>query len=548
MPQTNRESSVGQLARRIKSTYVRSDYEHPEAPSLAELAKKKGRPVSIEGGECKLVLATFVLCEQGGILMHSQLTTRVETIVSVDRFLLKCGPRNATPPTEVSVPPDCDDDAFAIYAERAIALGYNFSQLSDIRWRAVLGHRYKATQGADVFAYVEISRESARDGDEIEIKFTRDGGEQRSIIFDVARGMKNGSSRSFDGEGDIGKNNGPRGRLIVYFKVEDQMPHPDSPAPKFDYAALAQATVTRKAATNVSLMTKAELIDAVGQSMIGQRDAIETIVKHVRMKFAAKSLKGRDKPLVILLPGPTGTGKTELARALSSALSASLDRFDMGECADEHDIGKLIGSTVGYMGSDQPGKLPQSIREANAKNGRYFALFDEVEKAHFRTWQSLLAFFDEGRVSDPKGTAIAPKDSVVLMTTNLCSEEIALDPDPDRVESILRKSGRFSPELMGRIDHIVPMPRLKIEDNLKMIHLVATAIAKEYDIDLAVTDPGSLLALYLAGESEIYNSGGRAVAKLIKKILGEDFMDLQDQEIKAAILEEREDRVHAIAA
>jgi DNA polymerase III delta prime subunit len=310
--------------------------------------------------------------------------------------------------------------------------------------------------------------------------------------------------------------------------------------PKMDYASIAAPTEKRN-----PLPTQAELVSKIQEKVIGQKDAIEIVAKRVRGKLGEVAREDRSsKPLVLCFPGPTGTGKTELAKGLARALGVELVRFDMGEFGEEYKISNLLGSSLGYQGSEGGGKLPNALRAAG--HGRLVILFDEVEKAHSSLWQRLLAFFDEGRAADSKGDASAPKDTIVIMTTNRCADAIA--KTPNNAKDILRLDGFFSPEFLGRIDKIVALPKLSPEEMAQLCHLKVTTLADRWAIRIVEVEPDALRELYLGCRDLAELSGGRGIEEHIKDTLTDDFLDLQAQGVADARLVLADARVRVLEA
>ncbi len=195
------------------------------------------------------------------------------------------------------------------------------------------------------------------------------------------------------------------------------------------------------------------LADTLKERVIGQDDAVELISDAIIRQRAG--IKDENKPIgSFMFLGPTGVGKTELAKALADALFDSeshIIRIDMSEYMEAHSVAKLIGAPPGYIGYDEGGQLTEKVR----RNPYSIVLFDEIEKAHHDVFNLLLQILDDGRLSDSQGRTVDFKNTIIIMTSNLGSE-LLLSKSPDRlkqVEGLLKQS--FKPEFLNRIDEII---------------------------------------------------------------------------------------------
>ena len=220
-----------------------------------------------------------------------------------------------------------------------------------------------------------------------------------------------------------------------------------------------QIPVTRIVEGEVEKLIAME--DRLRQRVVGQQEAITAVANAVRR--ARAGLQDPDRPLgSFVFLGPTGVGKTELARALAEFLfddEQALIRIDMSEYQEQHSVSRLIGAPPGYIGYDEAGQLTEAVRR------RPYAviLLDEVEKAHPGVLNVLLQLLDDGRLTDAKGRHVDFRNAIVIMTSNLGSQDIAAHPPTDdgnldaetraRVSAALR--AHFRPELLNRIDDVI---------------------------------------------------------------------------------------------
>ncbi len=198
------------------------------------------------------------------------------------------------------------------------------------------------------------------------------------------------------------------------------------------------------------------LEEQLHRRIVGQDAAVEAVADAVRSGRAGLGHPGRPVGSFLFL-GPTGVGKTELARALAEALFGSPDRLvrlDMSEYADRSAVTRLIGAPPGHVGYDEAGQLTEAVR----RDPYTVLLLDEIEKAHAEVIATLLQVLDAGRLTDARGRVVDFRHAIVIMTSNLGSEEILAGADPEVVQFAVRR--HFRPEFLNRVDDVVPFTAL----------------------------------------------------------------------------------------
>ena len=262
--------------------------------------------------------------------------------------------------------------------------------------------------------------------------------------------------------------------------------------------------------------------DYLGKRVIGQREAITAVSNAVRR--ARAGLQDPNRPIgSFLFLGPTGVGKTELAKALASFLfddDTALLRIDMSEFAEKHAVARLIGAPPGYVGYEEGGLLTESIR----RRPYQVILFDEVEKAHPDIFNTLLQVLDEGRLTDGQGRTVDFKNSVILLTSNLGAEHLVKlrDGEPveharDAVMKEVRKA--FRPEFLNRLDDILLFQRLSREQMHDIVHIQLQRLEKLLRERHITLDIGDDAAQYLADQGYDPLYGARPLKRVIQQML-----------------------------
>lgn len=209
------------------------------------------------------------------------------------------------------------------------------------------------------------------------------------------------------------------------------------------------------------------LAETLKERVIGQDSAVELISDAIIRQRAG--IKDENKPIgSFLFLGPTGVGKTELAKALAEALFDSeshIVRLDMSEYMEQYSVSKLIGSAPGYVGYEEGGQLTEKVR----RNPYSIVLFDEIEKAHHDVFNILLQILDDGRLTDSQGRCVDFKNTIIIMTSNIGSD-ILLSHDANKeamVNQLLKEN--FKPEFLNRIDEIITFNPLTKDVQLKIV-------------------------------------------------------------------------------
>lgn len=277
------------------------------------------------------------------------------------------------------------------------------------------------------------------------------------------------------------------------------------------------------------------LEEELSERVIGQREAIEVLCRAVRR--GRTGLSNPDRPICSLIfTGPTGVGKTELAKALAQSLFGSekaLLRFDMSEYMEKHSVAKLVGSPPGYVGYDDGGALTESVR----KKPYSIVLFDEIEKAHPDVFDLLLQILEDGRLTDSHGRQSDFRNTVIIMTSNLGSGGSkragfgSNESDENRQKNAATEAlhAVFRAEFLNRVDEIIVFSRLTERDTEQIARKMLSDAAKRADgIGIELSFDDSVIKL-IAGEgmSDIYGARPlrRAVTRLIEDALSEEIVE-----------------------
>ena len=286
----------------------------------------------------------------------------------------------------------------------------------------------------------------------------------------------------------------------------------------------------------VSKMMQGELQKLAGleqrlhERVIGQDEAVHAVAAAIRR--SRSGLADPDRPIgSFLFLGPTGVGKTELAKSLAEQLfddERSMVRIDMSEYMEKFSVQRLIGAPPGYVGYDEGGQLTEAVR----RHPYSVILLDEVEKAHPDVFNVLLQVLDDGRLTDGQGRVVSFKNSIIIMTSNLGSQfiqQFAEDGDKeamdDAIQTALRQS--FRPEFLNRIDEVITFNSLQVEDLEKIVDLQLAKVRERLAtrrISLEVT-PAAMERLALDGFDPAYG------ARPLKRLIQHEIVDLAANQV-----------------
>jgi ATP-dependent Clp protease ATP-binding subunit ClpB len=263
--------------------------------------------------------------------------------------------------------------------------------------------------------------------------------------------------------------------------------------------------------------------DELAKRVVGQRDAVRAVSDAVRRSRAGLGDPARPIGSFLFL-GPTGVGKTELCKALASFMfdtEEALVRIDMSEYMEKHAVARLIGAPPGYVGYEEGGRLTESIR----RRPYAVVLFDEIEKAHPDVFNVLLQMLDDGRLTDGQGRTVDFKNTVVVMTSNIGSQQIqeltSKGAEDWEIEAAVREQLKafLRPELLNRIDETIIFHQLRREQIAKIVEIQLERLRQrlhEREISIELT-PAAVDAIANEGYDPVY--GARPLKRVIQQRL-----------------------------
>jgi ATP-dependent Clp protease ATP-binding subunit ClpC len=306
--------------------------------------------------------------------------------------------------------------------------------------------------------------------------------------------------------------------------------------------------------------------------VIGQQEAIETVSKAVRR--ARAGLKDPKRPIgSFIFLGPTGVGKTELAKALAEFMFGSEDaliKIDMSEFMERHNVSRLVGAPPGYVGFDEGGQLTEAVRRKNY----CVILLDEVEKAHPEVFNILLQILEDGHLSDAKGRRVDFRNSIIIMTSNLGAKqlqtnsalgfrergdsdasraEVSYDLMKEKVANELKQN--FRPEFLNRIDATVVFRSLTVEEITQIVDLMLQRVrdqlrAQQMQLDVTQAAKDHIIKL---GYDAAYGARPlrRVIQNLVEDVLAEHLLLGQYEPGTTIVVDKGEDaglEIHAAEA
>jgi ATP-dependent Clp protease ATP-binding subunit ClpB len=262
--------------------------------------------------------------------------------------------------------------------------------------------------------------------------------------------------------------------------------------------------------------------EGLGARLVGQRDAVRAVSDAVRR--ARAGISDPDRPTgSFLFLGPTGVGKTELAKTLAEFLfddERAIVRIDMSEYGEKHSVARLVGAPPGYVGYEEGGQLTEAVR----RRPYSVVLLDEVEKAHPEVFDILLQVLDDGRLTDGQGRTVDFRNVILVLTSNLGSAFLA---DPELDEKATREAvmdlvkASFKPEFLNRLDEVVMFDALSTDDLTHIVDLQLEALGRRLAARRITLDVTAAAKEWLAVTGWDPAYGARPLRRLVQQAIGD---------------------------
>ena len=323
-----------------------------------------------------------------------------------------------------------------------------------------------------------------------------------------------------------------RDQIEKYEKLKDQKVDPDK-TPVISEKVM-EKIIEEKTNIPVGDLQKQEqmqlknLADDLKKHIIGQDKAVDVISKAIRRNRVGFNKSGR--PIgSFLFVGPTGVGKTELAKQLAKQMfgtEKSMIRFDMSEYMEQYSVSKLIGSAPGYVGYEEAGQLTEKVRH----NPYSLILFDEIEKAHPDVLHLFLQILDDGHLTDSQGRTVSFKDTIIIMTSNagqgIKSASVGFSAENNHNEQFKKVLGQyFKPEFLNRLDDIVEFEPLSKESLIQIVDLMldkTNEMIKDQDLHINVTPEAKDLLVEKGYDPDM---GARPLRRVIQAMIEDKVAD-----------------------
>ena len=283
--------------------------------------------------------------------------------------------------------------------------------------------------------------------------------------------------------------------------------------------------------------------------VIGQNEAVEAVARAIRRSRAG--LKSTKRPPSFIFVGPTGVGKTELAKAVAYEMfgsEKSIIRFDMSEYMESNSVAKLIGAPPGYVGYDEAGQLTDRVK----RNPYSIILFDEIEKAHNDVFNILLQILDDGRLTDSQGNTVSFENTIIIMTSNagsnLNANSIGFGATSDAAKNKMLSALRdiFRPEFLNRIDEIIVFDSLNSEQLMQIVNLMLNDTQKVLDDKNIILDVDDEVKKYLLEKGTDVKYGARPLRRAVQRYIEDELSDmilreelLNGQKVKGTVDKEK---------
>ena len=265
----------------------------------------------------------------------------------------------------------------------------------------------------------------------------------------------------------------------------------------------------------------------IGKRLIGQSAAVHAVADAVRRSRAGVADPNRPTGSFMFL-GPTGVGKTELAKSLADFLfddERALVRIDMSEYSEKHSVARLVGAPPGYVGYEEGGQLTEAVR----RRPYGVILLDEVEKAHPEVFDILLQVLDDGRLTDGQGRTVDFRNAIVILTSNLGSQFLA---DPALAEAEKREKvmstvrGAFKPEFLNRLDDVILFDPLSVEEIEEIVALQIAQLEKRLEPRRIRLDVSERARSILARDGYDPAYGARPLRRLVQREIGDQLAQM----------------------